>query len=189
MSFQLLDRPLPQSLPVFDATPESLRNDARNLVEQTQKVWKDIVNTVKPGSATFNHVIEPIIRDENAKSTSMRLLRFYASTSPSKNLRDASNAVVTKFTDSEVDLFARADVYALVDAVVTRDTLGDSLSVESRIYLEKLHRKFTQNGCGITDTTIKAHFEIANSVLRIWNANATRIYTRRRRAFGSFERS
>lgn len=152
-----MERRPPQNPPVFDATPESLRHDAQNLIEQTQGAWAEVLNKVVPESATFDNVIEPIIQDENEKSTSLRILRFYASTSPTKALRDASNAIVTMFTDAEVDLFARADMFALVDAVVSRVT--DDLSPESRNYLEKLHRKFWQNGCGITDVTAKAYFE------------------------------
>lgn len=163
MVFKSLHHPPPQGPPLFDATPESLRNDARALAEHTQKVWNEIVNTVKPDSATFANVIEPIIRDENTKSISMRLLRFYASTSPSKALRDASNAVVTLFTDSEVELFARADMYALVDAVMAQDLPSNG---EARNYLEKLHRRFWQNGCGITDTAVKSHFESCQKRLK-----------------------
>lgn len=159
MLFNSLSRRPPQSPPFFDATPESLRNDAQNLVQRTRKVWHDIVDTIKPDFATFGNVVEPIIQDENAKSTSMRLLRFYASTSPSKELRDASNAVTTIFTDFEVDLFAQPDMFVLVDAVVTRGSVGDGLSAETRNYLAKLHGKFRQNGCGISDRTVKSHFE------------------------------
>ncbi|KUI61051.1 Saccharolysin [Cytospora mali] len=166
LSFKSLHHPPLQRPPIFDATPESLRIDARALVERTQKVWNEIVNTVKPESATFTHVIEPIIRDENAKSTSMRLLRFYASTSPSKALRDASNAAVTLFTDSEVELFARADMYALVDAVMAQHLPDNGLSIEARNYLEKLHRRFWQNGCGITGTAVKSHFERSQKRLK-----------------------
>lgn len=159
MLFQSLSRPPPQSPPVFDATPESIRNDAQSLVERTQKVWQDIVKTVKLEYAIFDNVIQPIIQDENHRSTSMRLLRFYASTSPSKELRDASNEAATLFADLEVNLFSRAEFLALVDAVVARHSLTDGLHVESHNYLEKLHRTFWQNGCGITDIKVKTRFE------------------------------
>lgn len=148
---------LPQTPPVFNATPESIRSNAEKLVQRTCEVWQKILHNTAPEKATFENVIVPIIQDENDKSTSMRILRFYASTSPSKALRDASNAIVTIFTDAEVDLFAQADMFNLVDAVVSRAS-GD-LSPEARNYLEKLHRKFQQNGCGISDTSAKSHFE------------------------------
>lgn len=129
------------------------------MIDRTRTVWRDILSTVKPESATFDNVIEPIIQDENEKSTSMRLLRFYASTSTSKGLRDASNAAVTVFANAEVDLFSKAEMFALVDAVMARHPFGEGLQDEAYNYLEKLYSKFWQNGCGISNKIVKAHFE------------------------------
>ncbi len=158
MAFHTLSRDLPQIPPVFDATPKSLLGDARSLVERTQKVWEDIVKEVTTESATFENAIKPSIDDENSRLNSIRILKFYASTSPSRALRDASSAIGTIFTDSEVDLFSRTDIFALVNAVVIRESKGNVLDAESRNYLEKLHLKFKQNGCGITDPTLKLRF-------------------------------
>ena len=101
----------------------------------------------------------PLIHNENAQLSSMRVLRFYASTSPSRALRDASSAIGTIFTDSEVDLFSRADIFAVVDAVKTRESHTGAFNAESRNYIEKLHLRFKRNGCGITDPTLKLRFE------------------------------
>lgn len=148
---------LPQSPPLFNATPESIRSDAEMLVQRTREVWQEALDSTTPQTATFENIIVPMIQDENAKSTSVRVLRFYSSTSPSKALREASNAIVTIFTNAEVDLFAQADMFNLVDAVMSHES--EELSPEARNYLEKLHRKFQQNGCGITDTSAKTYFE------------------------------
>ncbi|CAN8104142.1 unnamed protein product [Discula destructiva] len=156
MSRNLSKRVLPQDPPVFNATPESLLSDAEKLIQCTHDVWREILGNVAPETATFENVIEPIIHDENAKSTSVKILRFYASTSPSKALRDASSAAAQKFTDAEVDLFSQSDMFKLVDAVASR---ASPLSPEARNYLNKLHRRFQQNGCGITDSSVKSRFE------------------------------
>lgn len=156
MSQNLFKSPFPQRPPIFNATPESLHSDAQELLQHTQKVWQGILGNIVPETATFENVIKPIIQDENAKSTSIRVLRFYASTSPSEALRNASNVIAMSFTNAEVDLFSQSNMFKLVDAVASRET---DLSLEARNYLDKLHRKFQQNGCGIADTFAKSRFE------------------------------
>jgi len=62
--------------------------------------------------------IYPIIQDENERSIKLRVLRFYASTSPSKQLRDVSSKATTLFNDAEVELYGRVDMFRLVNAVL-----------------------------------------------------------------------
>lgn len=153
---------LPQLPTPFDATPSSLVEEAKALVDHTRAVWDEIALNVKPNNATFENTILPIITDENQKYTKLRLLRFYSSTSPSKELRDASNSATSLFNDADVELYSRADIYCLVSAVLSdiherRGNLDD----ESIYYVEKLHRKLKQNGCEITDAAKKQAFEKA----------------------------
>lgn len=155
---------VPQLPPLFNATPTSLVLDAQKLVDGTKRVWDDIVATTTAQTATWDNTISPIIHDENHKSTALRVLRFYASTSPVPELRAASQEATTLFNNAEVDLYARRDMFSLVDAVV-RGPLGD-LDGESRYYLERLHRKFYRDGCGITDATVKEQFETRSKMLQ-----------------------
>jgi metallopeptidase MepB len=156
----ILSRTPPQPPGVFDATPSSILKDANELNNRTSIVWDAIVASVKPENATFENTILPIIHDENEKNTKDRILKFYASTSPSNELRDASNAATTLRNDADVELYLRADMFKLVD-VILRKTKADpgNLDSESLYYIEKLHRKFHQNGCGISDTATKQKFE------------------------------
>lgn len=81
------------------------------------------------------------------------LVSFYASTFPSKDLRDASSAVERLFNDAEIELYSRQDMFLRVDKVIQQQDkhLGPSLDAESLYYLQKLHRRFHQNGCSIGD--------------------------------------
>ncbi|KAL6824677.1 hypothetical protein J3E69DRAFT_356305 [Trichoderma sp. SZMC 28015] len=162
-NIKILSSSLPQLPPAFDATPLSLIEEAKYLIDHTRTVWDEVALNVQPDHATFENTIIPIITDENQKYTRLRILRFYSSTSPSKELRDASNSATSMFNDADVELYSRVDIYRLVSAVLNgshkeREDLDD----ESIYYVEKLHRKLRQNGCGITDVGKKQAFERAH---------------------------
>lgn len=104
-------------------------------------------------------------------------MSFYASTSPSKELRDASSAAGRLFNDAEIELYSRKDMFLRVDAV--RQQLdkqsGTPLDEESLYYFQKLHRLFYQNGCGITDegqrNEFKAKMKRLGDLVRQCNKN------------------
>ncbi|KAK5657182.1 hypothetical protein OQA88_3240 [Cercophora sp. LCS_1] len=156
MSLHTAPSKWPSQLPtVFDATASSLVRDAKLLVDQTKAIWDRIVAD-----------------DENAKQSKARVLRFYASTSPSKELRDASNVATTILNDADAELYSRADIFILVDAVLKKieDTSGDAshdqLSEQSKYYIRKLHRKMLMNGCGIANPVAKKAFEQVNKRIK-----------------------
>lgn len=151
---------LPSQPPIgFDHTAESLLDSAQAQIQTTKYVWDHLVATVDLKTAKWDNTILPIIQDENRKLSASRYLCFYKSTSPDENLRNASNAVSGLFDDAEMELYGRPDMFALVD-VVKNNLATDAVAqdAESRYYLEKLHRKFTQNGCGLEDVDAKARF-------------------------------
>ena len=151
----------------FDTTASSLVQDAQNLVDQTKSVWDRIVAHVQhPSNATFTNTVLPIALDENASAA--RILRFYASTSPSKELRDASNTATNILSDADAGLYSRTDVFVLVDAVLNKIDAAEGehahLDDQSQYYVRKLHRKMYQNGCGLgdSDPAAKDAFEQVN---------------------------
>lgn len=87
---------------------------------QSKIVWDGIVTSVHPDDATSNNTILSIIDNENTKLSRARLLRFYASASPSKELRDASNAATTLLNNGEAKLYSRTDVFLRVVAVAKK---------------------------------------------------------------------
>jgi len=130
---------------VFDATSSSL------IKAELDKV-------------TFDNTIRYIIDDENVRISNARLLRFYASTSRSKELREASNAATTLLNNIDVELLSRVDVLALVDIVARSidNSPPSELDDESRYYVQKLHRAMRVNGCGISDPNTKEIFDYTN---------------------------
>ncbi|KGO40507.1 Neurolysin/Thimet oligopeptidase, N-terminal [Penicillium expansum] len=146
--------------PIFDSTPQSLKEEALKIINATTLTWNLVVAGVQIAEASFENTIWPIIQDENAKFEKQRLLLFYGSTFPVKDVRDASNEVSNMLTDAEVELFSRRDMFLLVDSVVTKaKTQGSAQDDESRYYLQKLHRRFLQTGCGITGDAPRNEFK------------------------------
>ena len=86
---------------------------------------------------------------------------FYASTAPSKDLRDASSAVGRLFNDAEIELYSRQDMFSRVDTVMQQQDkhAGPPLDEESLYYLQRLHRSFYQNGCGIAHEGQRSEFK------------------------------
>lgn len=80
----------PQKAIDFCVTPASLIADAKELVRKTRSVWDTVAYNNDTTTATFETIVQPIVVDENIRSETQQLLKFYASTSPSKALRDAS---------------------------------------------------------------------------------------------------
>ena len=165
----------PQPPIAFDATPSSLVQEAQTLIDRSRTAWDGVVSSAAAdlANATFNNTIRPIIDDENAKLARTRLLRFYASTSPSKELREASHAATTLLNNSDAELLSRPDVFVLVDAVM-RNMEKDASSAlhlndddddddgQTKYYVHKLHRAMRMNGCAIPEPGIKETFEQAN---------------------------
>lgn len=143
----------------FDETGNSLIEAAKNQISTTTAIWDHIVSSVDLKKANWENTVLPIIQDENRRLCAARYLGFYKSTSPDAALRAASNAATGLFDDAEVELCGRSDMFALIGVV--RDQLTTETSSrdpEPRYYLEKMHRKFIQSGCGIDNADTKATF-------------------------------
>lgn len=151
-----LAQKLPQPPVQLDCTPSSLIEDSKAILAQTKSVWDNIVATIKPEDASFANVILPIIHDENVRMAKGSPLRFYGSTAVAEDLRKAGNDAIKVFSDAEIDMFHRADVFTLVDAASKR--LPEDLDAESKYYVENLLHKFRNNGCGIANEEEKAAF-------------------------------
>ncbi|KAL6792166.1 hypothetical protein GGI42DRAFT_364731 [Trichoderma sp. SZMC 28013] len=87
----ILSSYLSQLPTAFDATPSSLIEEAKTLINHTRTIWDEVALNIKPNHATFENTIVSFITDKNHTYTRLRLPRFYSSTLPSRDLRDASN--------------------------------------------------------------------------------------------------
>ncbi|WPG97469.1 zincin [Acrodontium crateriforme] len=138
---------------LFDATALSITAEAQALIDGTTCVSSSILAHISPANANFENTILPLVEDENIRSVRENYLRFHASTSPSQDLRDASQRAATMLNDAETDFFSERRLFALVRSVMVKAKQGSIQlpDAESMHYLSKLHGRFIANGCGIDD--------------------------------------
>ncbi|KAI9824067.1 MAG: hypothetical protein M1832_002135 [Thelocarpon impressellum] len=136
----------PQPPPRFTATPSSLIEEAKKLIQQSRHVQDEIVAEVTTESATFENVLVPLARDENHMSDGSHILCFYQAVSADQGLRNASTEAENLFNDFDIESAMREDVFVLVDAALKKE---QALEPESRRLLEKTHKGFIRYGLGI----------------------------------------
>ncbi|KAI9797906.1 MAG: hypothetical protein M1825_005675 [Sarcosagium campestre] len=136
----------PQLPPTFVATPSSLIQETKRLIESSRKLQDDIVAGVPLADATFEKVLLPLARDENVIADKTHILCFYQSVSSDKALRDASTEAENLLNDFDIESAMREDIFKLVDATLKKK---ESLDPESQRFLEKTHRGYVQYGLGI----------------------------------------
>jgi metallopeptidase MepB len=145
MAPQRLRRP-PQAPPLFTATPQSILDETRRLIERSRELQDQVVARVPPESAAFDAVVRPLIHDENAMSLQSHILCFFQAVSTDPALRNASSEAEKLFDDFAIESAMREDLYRLVDAVLRKN---EPLDPESRRLLEKEHRDYILNGLAL----------------------------------------
>ncbi|KAI9654186.1 MAG: hypothetical protein M1829_000968 [Trizodia sp. TS-e1964] len=136
----------PQTPPTFTATPASLIEDIKKLIENSRTVQDKIVAEVTPETATFMNTIEPMARDENAMALEAHIIGFYQSVSTDQALRDASTEAEKLLDDFLIEASMREDVFKLVDITLKK---SETLDPEPLRLLEKEHKGYIRNGLGI----------------------------------------
>jgi len=153
----------PQAPPNFNHTPASVLAGTRSILENTRKLQDEIVANIRPEDATFNNVLLPLAEDENHTIATRKLFNFFSSTSPSEELRDASNLHEALVSDFDSQTLMREDLFQLVDAVFHRK---ENLDAESQFYLDQTYRAFLDNGLGIGDGNDRRRFTEIQTELR-----------------------
>jgi metallopeptidase MepB len=147
---------LPQPPILFDATPETILREVQDLIRVRTKLWDDIEKTVSPETVTVANFMRPILDNENEWIARHQVLCFYASTSPSKDIREASNEAADAFHGCEVDLYLRQDVYRLASSLLERHRSHPvDLGAETLRWLEKFQFRFIQNGCALESDLVR----------------------------------
>ncbi|ORY03659.1 peptidase family M3-domain-containing protein [Clohesyomyces aquaticus] len=136
----------PQLPPKFTATPSSLIEETKSLINRSRSVQDAIVQDVTPEKASFEKVVLPIALDDNNMSIESHIIGFYQAVSTDKALRDASTEAEKLLDDFGIESSMREDVFNLVDAVLKKK---DPLDLESQRLLEKDHKSYIRNGLGV----------------------------------------
>ncbi|KAF2731687.1 zincin [Polyplosphaeria fusca] len=136
----------PQLPPTFTATPQSLLDDTKRLIDRSRGVQDSIVKDVTAEKATFENAILPVAYDDNKMAIEAHIISFYQAVSTDQKLRDASTDAEKLLDDFSIESGMREDVFKLVNAVLEKQ---DKLKPESQRLLEKDHKSYIRNGLGI----------------------------------------
>lgn len=136
----------PQAPLLFNATPVSVIDDAKRMIEKLRSVQDRIVETVQPETATFANTLAPLTQAENEKLSTLCLVSFYADVSADEELREASAEAERLIKEFEIESDMREDVFTVIDAVFKKT---EDLTPESRRLLKEKHRAFTRNGLAL----------------------------------------
>lgn len=104
--------------PSFDTTAAAILAEASTLPRSTTDLYHRIVASITPDNATFENTVRPLAEDENVRSGRENHLRFYASTHPAKEVREASHSAADIFQAAEVEVFSQRKLFALVNHIV-----------------------------------------------------------------------
>lgn len=156
MAPQAFKKP-PQAPPVFTATPSSLIEDTKRIIDKYRGVQDKIVANIKPTDATFQNVMLPMAVDENEFGLESHILGFYQSVSTDQALRDSSTEADQLMDDFSIESSMREDVYKLVEAAV-RSKKGE-LDPESQRLLEKDYKGYIRNGLGLPEGPKRDRFK------------------------------
>ena len=138
------NHPAPSQAPfTFTATPGSIINDAKRIIEMSRMALDDIVKTIRPQEATFANVMLPLVQSENAFKLESHILQFYQHVSMDKEIRDRSAEAEKLINEYEIETAMREDLYYLVNAVASRN---EKLDTESTLLLGKKHREYVRKG-------------------------------------------
>jgi len=137
---------IPQAAPNFTASPSSILDDAKRLIDSSLEVQRQVVESVQPANATFANTLLPLVQDENERKKEAHTLQFYQHVSSDEELRAASSKVEGLLNDFAIETAMREDLYELIHAVVEKK---ETLDLESKQLLEREHKNCIRNGLGL----------------------------------------
>jgi metallopeptidase MepB len=147
----------PQLPPIFKQSPESLIDGSISYLKSLTEVEDQIVATIKPGSATFESVLLPVIEYSSVESPA-GVTTFLKFVSTSEDIRNASNKAQKLFEDAGLQRMMREDVFKLVNELYEkRETLN--LDPESKYLLEGRYRDYILYGHNIPPGEQRDRFE------------------------------
>ncbi|KAK5994773.1 Saccharolysin-like protein [Cladobotryum mycophilum] len=148
----------PQPPPGFNWEPSFIIAEAKRLIVATTQVW-DRIAQIPLEHATFENAFLPILHDENSRMATARIISFFDSASPSKELRDASHQATEILSQDKLTCWGREDVFNVIDSVWKKQQQQQkhgALDAESHVVVERLRRNFIQAGMGLPDQGSRA---------------------------------
>ncbi|UDD62076.1 hypothetical protein AFCA_009405 [Aspergillus flavus] len=132
-----------QQPPTFTATPESLIQNTKHLIQHARETHNQIKRNTQPKTATFNNVILPLAHIHNNLASKTHILVFYRAVSTDPELRSASTEARSLLDSYKLETTMDDGLFALVDAVFHQN---EDLDTESHRLLKKIYLGFVRHG-------------------------------------------
>ncbi|KAK6826869.1 hypothetical protein RU639_004622 [Aspergillus parasiticus] len=133
----------PQQPPTFTATPESIIQDTKQLIEHARETHNKIKRNIQPNTANFNNVILPLAHIDNNLGFKSHILVFYRAVLTDPELRNASTEARNLLDSYKLETMMDDGLFALVDAVFRQN---EDLDTESHRLLKKIYLGFVRHG-------------------------------------------
>jgi metallopeptidase MepB len=146
----------PQLAPLFNATKDSIVDNAKAQCEVTRAILDKLVAEVDVEHATFRNVLLPIEQDYDQQGTSIGA-RFYGKVAPDPALRKAAAQAQKLRQNFNIECSMREDVFRLVDAVF--DKKEEALDAESQRILEHTRRGYIRSGLALPSGPARDHYK------------------------------
>ncbi|KAF4487432.1 Saccharolysin [Colletotrichum fructicola Nara gc5] len=157
----------PQQLALFNDTPQSILQIAKEACERRSTLYDELVAEVSVDRASFDNVIRPIAAAENERQITERRVCFYKDVSDDKTLRDASSEASQILANAEKEAYQRQDIFNLIDAVYKHRN-NERLDPESIHFLEDEYREYSRNGLGLEPGHSQVRFkQIQSRIVQI----------------------
>ncbi|KAF5596570.1 hypothetical protein FPCIR_3976 [Fusarium pseudocircinatum] len=159
MESQSLPQPLPRLI-----SPDLVIPTMKSIINQYQAVREGILQNVKPQTASFSNVIQPLIDIDNATQGDIGIIAMLRYASPDQASRQASEEACTLINEDQAAFTASLDFWRLIRAV--KEGFDEpSLHFEARKYLNKMFLEFEQFGhATLQPEQIKQYMERRNRI-------------------------